>query len=252
MEYIDQLNRSINLPNPPERIVSLVPSLTELLVDMRLEDRLVGVTKFCVHPKGLKSRKAIVGGTKNFRFDVIDELKPDLIIGNKEENYKEGIDTLAEKYPVFMTDIYNLQDVYEMMKKLGEITRKEVEAQRIIKLIKRGFKKDFIYKGPTIYLIWQDPIMVVGKNTFVDYLLEKAGFTNLITAERYPEMSLEQLQELNPENVLLSSEPFPFKDKHLEEYKRLFPYANVQLVDGELFSWYGSRLVQSPDYFDSL
>jgi len=252
MEYIDQLNRTLRIDQPPQRIISLVPSLTELLVDMRLEDRLVGVTKFCIHPKGLKEKKAIVGGTKNFRFDVIDELQPDLIIGNKEENYQEGIEALAEKHPVFMTDIYNLQDAYAMMASLGKITGKEVEAQRIIKLIKRGFRKDFIYKGPTIYLIWQNPIMVVGKNNFVDHLLEKAGFTNLITEERYPEMTLEQLQALNPENVLLSSEPFPFREKHLEEYKRHFPYANVQLVDGELFSWYGSRLVQSPDYFEGL
>jgi len=252
MEYTDQLNRTISLSHPPKRIISLVPSQTELLVDMGLGDQIVGVTKFCVHPEGFKETKTIVGGTKNFRFDVIDSLNPDLIIGNKEENYKEGIEQLAEKYPVWVSDIYTVEDSLDMMEKLGEITDREVEVNKIIKWVEWGFRRDFLYKGTAIYLIWQDPLTVAGKHTFIDHLLEKAGFTNMIDQERYPQYSLEQLQEMHPENVLLSSEPFPFKEKHLEEFKRLFPYSEVALVDGEIFSWYGSRLIKAPDYFEKL
>lgn len=252
MEYTDQLKRTIILENTPKRIISLVPSQTELLVDMGLGDQIVGVTKFCVHPEGFKNTKTIVGGTKNFRFDTIDDLEPDLIIGNKEENYKEGIEQLAEKYPVWVSDIYTVQDALEMMTSLGQITDKEVEAERITKWVSWNFKRDFVYKGTTIYFIWQDPLTVAGTNTFIDHLLEKAGFTNLIEQERYPQYTIEQLQELSPENVLLSSEPFPYREKHLEEFKRLFPYADVKLVDGEIFSWYGSRLIKAPDYFETL
>jgi ABC-type Fe3+-hydroxamate transport system substrate-binding protein len=250
MEFIDQLNRTITLEDFPKRIISLVPSQTELLVDMGLGDRIVGVTKFCVHPAGFKETKTIIGGTKNFRVDVIDSLEPDLIIGNKEENYKEGIEQLAEKYPVWVSDIYTVQDALDMMTALGELTDKEEEAERITKWVSWNFRRDFVYKGTALYLIWQDPLTVVGKNTFIDHLLEKAGFTNVIDQERYPQFTIEQLQQLNPENVLLSSEPFPYKENHLQEYKRLFPYADVRLVDGELFSWYGSRLIKAPEYFE--
>jgi len=252
MEFTDQLNRTITLEDYPQRIISLVPSQTELLVDMGLGDQIVGVTKFCVHPEGFKESNTIIGGTKNFRFDVIDSLSPDLIIGNKEENYQEGIEQLAEKYPVWVSDIYTVQDALDMMTALGQITNRELEAERITKWVSWNFRRDFLYKGTAIYLIWQDPLTVVGTNTFIDHLLEKAGFTNLIDQERYPHYTIEQLQELNPENILLSSEPFPYGEKHLEEFKRIFPYANVKLVDGELFSWYGSRLIKSPDYFEKL
>jgi len=252
MEYTDQLTRTITLNDTPKRIISLVPSQTELLVDMGLGDQIVGVTKFCVHPEGFKDTKTIIGGTKNFRFDVIDDLNPDLIIGNKEENYKEGIEQLAENYPVWVSDIYTVQDALEMMTSLGEITDKEIEAQRITKWVSWNFKRDFVYKGTALYFIWQDPLTVVGTNTFIDHLMDKAGYTNLIEKERYPQFTIEELQELNPENILLSSEPFPYREKHLEEFKRLFPYAEVKLVDGEIFSWYGSRLIKAPDYFETL
>ncbi|HSJ69312.1 MAG TPA: helical backbone metal receptor [Anditalea sp.] len=252
MDFIDQLNRSITLENTPERIISLVPSQTELLVDMGLGDKIVGVTKFCVHPAGFKNAKTIIGGTKDFKFEIIESLKPDLIIGNKEENYKEGIEQLAEKYPVWVSDIYTVQDALDMMTSLGQVTNRETEAERITKWVSWNFRRDFVYKGTAIYFIWQEPLTVVGTNTFIDHLLDKAGFTNLIDQERYPQYTIEQLQELNPENVLLSSEPFPYREKHLEEFKRLFPYADVKLVDGEIFSWYGSRLIKAPDYFETL
>ena len=251
-QFIDQLNRTIFLPNPPKRIVSLVPSQTELLVDLGLRERIVGVTKFCIHPKGLKKEKTVIGGTKNFHFDKIDALNPDLIIGNKEENYQEGIERLAGKYPVWISDIYTLDDAYRMIGRIGELTDTSIKAKEVVSEIKEGLEKDFKFKGSAIYLIWKDPFIAVGSNTFIDSLLDKAGFKNLIPESRYPEIDLEQIVNLNPEFLLLSSEPYPFKESNVSFFQDRLPNSRILIVDGELFSWYGSRLKLSGKYFLSL
>jgi ABC-type Fe3+-hydroxamate transport system substrate-binding protein len=252
MEFTDHLNQTVFLPKLPERIISLVPSQTELLVDLGLEEQLVGVTKFCVHPKHLRKSKTIVGGTKNYRFEVIDSLKPDLIIGNKEENDKEGIEKLRGKYPVWVSDIQNLEDAYRMIQDLGGLTGTQVKADQIIKEIKVSFELPITKKGTGVYLIWKEPWMAAGKSTFINEMLGIAGIENLITGDRYPAITLEELATLEPEFLLLSSEPFPFKNSHVEELEKLFPNSRVLLVDGELFSWYGSRLKYSPAYFQGL
>lgn len=252
MEYEDQMNRKLVLEKIPQRIISLVPSQTELLVHLGLGDRVVGLTKFCVHPKGFKKNKAVIGGTKNFHFDNIEILNPDLIIGNKEENYKEGIERLTEKYPVWMSDIFNLEDAMEMMKALGDITGKKEEAVLITDKIRIGFEQKFPFKGTAVYLIWQDPIIVAGKYTFIDDLLKRVGYENLIGNERYPEITNEEITALDPDYILLSSEPYPFKKTHIAVYEKMFSKAKVQCVDGEMFSWYGSRLVKAVNYFKSL
>lgn len=250
--FTDQMDREVEVSPFPQRIISLVPSLTELLVDLGLGDRLVGVTKFCVHPKGFKKKKTVIGGTKQFRFDVIESLCPDLIIGNKEENYKEGIITLEKKFPVWMSDVFDLEDALDMIGKIGKLTGKDREADELAERIRKGFDIDLPSKGTAVYLIWQDPVIVVGKHTFIDKMIQKAGFENLIKATRYPQLSLEEIGELSPDFILLSSEPFPFKKRHLEFFQEKFPNAEVRLVDGELFSWYGSRLVNTPDYLKGL
>lgn len=251
MIFTDQLNRTFSLPHPPKRIISLVPSQTELLVDLGLEDRIVGVTKFCVHPRDLRKKKTIVGGTKNYRFDVIDSLQPDLIIGNKEENDQEGIERVASKYPVWMSDILTVEDSLRMILELGEITDTHIKAEEIVKQLTRDLKTPLPFKGTSVYLIWNDPIMVAGQQTFINEMLSIAGFRNLIQTIRYPEIKQEELQLLNPEYLLLSSEPFPFKEKHLNFFKILLPHAEVKIVDGELFSWYGSRLLKALPYFQT-
>jgi len=251
-QFIDQLNRTISLSNPPKRIVSLVPSQTELLVDLGLRERIVGVTKFCIHPKGLKKEKNVIGGTKNFHFDKIDALNPDLIIGNKEENYQEGIERLASKYPVWISDIYTLEDAYRMIQDIGQLTDSSIKASKIISQIKQGLEKGFKFKGSAVYMIWKDPLIAVGKNTFIDSMLEKAGFNNLINQSRYPEIDLEEIVKLNPKFLLLSSEPYPFKEKHILFFQEKLPKTKVKIVDGEMFSWYGSRLVLAEKYFSTL
>jgi ABC-type Fe3+-hydroxamate transport system substrate-binding protein len=252
MNFTDQLNRTIFLPHPPKRIISLVPSQTELLVDLGLEDRIVGVTKFCVHPADLRKKKTIVGGTKNYRFDVIDSLQPDLIIGNKEENDQVGIEKLASKYPVWMSDILTVEDSLRMILELGKITDTLMKAEEIVNQLKVDLNTPVPYRGTAVYLIWNDPIMVAGQDTFINEMLLIAGFKNLIETSRYPEIVSGDLQALDPDYLLLSSEPFPFKEKHLSLFKILLPNASVRIVDGELFSWYGTRLLKTLPYFKSL
>jgi len=251
-QFTDQLNRTVEIPENPQRIVSLVPSQTELLAYLGLRDRLVGVTKFCVHPNGLKREKTIIGGTKNFHFDKIDILKPDLIIGNKEENYQDGIKKLTQKYPVWMSDIYCLEDAFEMMLGVGEITGTKEKAATLVKQLQKDFGFVSQKKGTAVYLIWKDPLMAVGKNTFIEDMLLKAGFENLIQKDRYPELSNEELMGLDPDYLLLSSEPFPFKKKNLEDLSLILPRSKIILVDGEMFSWYGSRLLGTKAYFQFL
>ncbi|TDQ14800.1 ABC-type Fe3+-hydroxamate transport system substrate-binding protein [Algoriphagus boseongensis] len=249
MNFTDQLNRSIFLPKPPERIISLVPSQTELLADLGVGDKLVGVTKFCVHPTHFRKTKTIVGGTKNYRMEVIDSLKPDLIIGNKEENDQEGIEILAQKYPVWMSDISNLEEAFKMISSLGELTNSQTQACQLVGELKEKFSIPIPNKGTSVYLIWENPMMAVGKNTFINEMLTHAGFENLILESRYPELKEEYLKKLNPDFLLLSSEPFPFKEVHIAKYQALLPETRIEIVNGELFSWYGSRLKKSPDYF---
>lgn len=252
MQVVDQRQQTIQLPAIPKRIVSLVPSQTELLVDLGLEDSLVGVTKFCVHPADLRSKKVIVGGTKNYRMEIIEELKPDLIIGNKEENDKEGIEQLKKKYKVWMSDIYTMQDNLNMITAIGEMLHVQQEARRMVNQLTQDFKRPLPVKGSAVYLIWKDPYMLVGKNTFIDEMLTAAGYENLIIDERYPERTIAELKHLNPKYVLLSSEPYPFKEVHKREFELALPQATIQIVDGEKFSWYGSRLLQTMDYFKTL
>lgn len=252
MVYTDQLQRTVSLFDIPNRIISLVPSQTELLVDLGLEDRIVGVTKFCVHPSRLRKSKTIVGGTKNYRMEVIASLKPDLIIGNKEENDRVGIEELSKDYPVWMSDIYSLEDSFHMIECLGEIFQKEQKAKQLTDQLRNDFSTLAQSKGRAVYLIWNNPMMAAGKKTFIDEMIPLAGFENLIVKERYPVISEEELLRLNPDHLLLSSEPFPFEKKHLNDFQSLLPRAKVTLVDGELFSWYGSRLLKAKTYFQNL
>ncbi|RAK66204.1 cobalamin-binding protein [Hymenobacter edaphi] len=249
------MNRRVAVPFPPRRIVSLVPSQTELLFDLGLAARVVGVTKFCLHPAEARQQAAVVGGTKNFHFDRIAALKPDLIIGNKEENYREGIEQLAAQYPVWMSDIVTLDDALDMMRRVGLITGTKTRAEQLTAEISASFAA--LPAAPELqsaaYFIWRQPYMVAAAGTFIHEMLPRAGFRNVFADHtRYPEISPEQLAAANPAVILLSSEPYPFQPKHVAEFQAICPQARVLVVDGELFSWYGSRLRQSAAYFRGL
>lgn len=250
--FTDQMGRQVELAWPPRRIVSLVPSQTELLHSLGLAQEVVGITKFCVHPEGWRKQKQVVGGTKTPHLEAIRALQPDLIIGNKEENEQSSIEALAQEFPVWMSDIYTLADALEMMRMLGEVTGREAAAQQLASTIHQRFMS-LPRPGVSpkvLYLIWRKPWMAAGSQTFIHQMLESCCFTNVIAEQlRYPELSEEAMQALEPDLVFLSSEPYPFKEKHLAELQALLPQAKLLLVDGELFSWYGSRLLQAPAYF---
>ncbi len=220
---------------------------------MGLAQSIVGITKFCTHPTTEIVNKIKVGGTKTVRFDLIDQLKPDLIIGNKEENEFSVINQLAEKYPVWISDVSSFKDALKMIDSAGEITDKVAEALTLTKQIENAFSA--LKRKATkrvLYLIWKSPWMAAGANTFIDSMLEKGGWQNALEVDRYPTLQEQQLIDLNPDLIFLSSEPFPFAEKHIQEVQRMLPKAKVLLVDGELFSWYGSRMLLAPAYFNSL
>lgn len=239
----------------PQRIISLVPSQTELLYDLGLDQEVVGITKFCIHPEAWFRTKTRVGGTKQVKMDIIHQLKPDLVIANKEENVKEQVEEIAKHYPVMVTDVNSLDDSLEMITDIGEVTGKKIQASNIKTQIKSSFSglptPDSKLKA--IYLIWKSPYMTVGGDTFINAMLEAAGFENSCKAEkRYPEITIEQIRDHHPDLLLLSSEPYPFKQKHIDELAAMLPDTKILLVDGEMFSWYGSRLLQTPGYFEIL
>lgn len=258
MTYKDQLNRNLQLNKSPKRIVSLVPSLTELLVDLGLEASIVGVTKFCVHPKHLRLSKSVVGGTKQINIEKLIALRPDIILCNKEENTKAIIEALEKVAPVHISDIYNLENSYELIKMYGDIFKVESEAVGIISNIQneREQFQNKIKNMPQFkvaYFIWKNPWMVAASDTFIDVMINEAGFKNVFNADkRYPEIDLDNTKLKESDLIFLSSEPFPFKEEHILELKAHFPEAKIQIVDGELFSWYGSRLRKSYGYFETL
>ena len=252
----DQLGDIIELPFPPRRIVSLVPSQTEFLFDIGLEAEIVGVTRFCIHPEDKVKTIEKIGGPKRFDIDKIKALGPDLIIGNKEENYQEGINELKKDFPVWMSDIFTLPDAYNMMLELGRITNREKESVTIVDKIRKGvasLQQPVNTPKTCAYFIWRKPYMVAAGGTFINDMIRAFGLKNVFEANtRYPEINTAELSALNPDFIFLSSEPYSFSEKHFEEFKDLAPKAKVVLVDGELFSWYGSRLRLAPAYFKKL
>lgn len=252
----DQLGNTITLPAYPKRIVSLVPSQTEFLFDIDLEDEIVGITRFCIHPKEQLHGKEKIGGTKQFNIEKIKALQPDLIIGNKEENYREGIEELQQHFPVWMSDIYILEDSLDMMRKLSVLCNREAQGSALTQRIRDGFNAFHTIHPPlpsAAYFIWRKPYMVAAKDTFINHMLGRFGVRNVYeNLDRYPEINPETLADLKPDYIFLSSEPYSFKETHFDEFRAFCPTAKVILVDGEMFSWYGSRLLYTPEYFNAL
>lgn len=257
--FTDQVGRNVEISSV-RRIISLVPSQTELLYDLGLHNEVVGITKFCVHPNEWFQSKTRVGGTKDVKMDIIDQLQPDLIIANKEENVKEQVDELAKKYPVWVSDVNSLEDAYEMILQTGVITSRKEIAENLVAQIQQEFAGlrttipiTIGNRLRTAYLIWRDPYMTIGSDTFIHSMLKLAGFENVFGDRvRYPETNVKEIIERNPDIILLSSEPYPFKEKHIEELRSSGIDSKILMVDGEMFSWYGSRLLKAPTYFEKL
>jgi ABC-type Fe3+-hydroxamate transport system substrate-binding protein len=260
--FTDQLGRSVESSSLPQRIVSLVPSQTELLYSLELDQRVVGITKFCVHPSSWFRSKTRVGGTKALKAGIIHQLRPDLIIANKEENVEEQVNELARHYPVWISDINDLPGALDLINRIGELTGTQVKATSLIDQITTAFETLKVQstfaqtsqqKPRAAYLIWRNPYMTAGGDTFIHDMLTRCGFLNIFeNASRYPEITTDQLKAANCQVLILSSEPFPFTQQHIAELQPYLPNTKIILADGEFFSWYGSRLLLAPAYFNRL
>lgn len=255
MLFQDQIGREISLSSVPERIVSLVPSQTELLVSMGLEEKLVGITKFCVHPSHLRKEKQVVGGTKNVDLEKIRLLEPDLILCNKEENTLEMVHGLNKIAPVHVSDVITIQNALDLIMQYGKIFNITALAERIVNRTKEEIAhlKLSIHqktRKKVVYIIWKEPLMAAGQDTYINSMLELNNFENVIKEKRYPIVDLNYLKEKDVDLVMLSSEPFPFKEAHKSMFKNL--NVKVVLIDGEFFSWYGPRLLKAMSYFKGL
>lgn len=236
------------------RIISLVPSITELLFDLELDHEVVGLTKFCIHPRDRWKSLPRVGGTKNVNHELIQRLKPDLIIANHEENTREDVEKLQTNYHVHVTRVSSVQSAFDMILEVGGLTGRMVEAKKLVDHISSSWQsvKGTVKGEKVVYAIWENPLMVAGNDTYIHAVLEWFGWKNVINKTRYPELSKDELSQLAPERFMLSSEPFPFNDEHVLKYSKELPEGKVEKVDGEMFSWYGSRMKLVPDYIRTL
>lgn len=250
----DQLNRFVEIVGPAKRIVSLVPSQTELLYDLGLDDKIVGRTKFCIHPETKVKSARIVGGTKNFHVERIEALRPDLILVNKEENDADRVKDLMRDFPVWVSNVKTLPEALEMIRSVGILTGTEGRANKMVETVGNRFANLNRHDNlKTAYCIWKEPMMFAGGDTFISEMLALSGYDNVFKDElRYPAKTTEALTEIGPEIVMLSSEPFPFREKHITVFREFLPNAKIILVDGSYFSWYGSRLLNAPEYFNRL
>lgn len=255
--FTDQLGRSVSLSGKPFRIVSTVPSQTELLIDLCGVERIVGRTKFCLHPYDKISTIPKIGGTKNLRLQTIQTLEPDLIVANKEENDKEQIEQLAQLFPTWVSDIPTVDASLQMIESLGILVGEEDKALKLLQDIQgKILQLKSVPKAahiPVLYLIWQNPFMTIGGDTFISDMLRLGGFQNVYAdSKRYPIIEKVDLMQLPVEFIFLSSEPYPFNATHQAAIQAAFPKQKVILVDGELFSWYGSRLLKGIPYLKEL
>lgn len=243
----DQLDRIVELVEPANRIISLVPSITEMLYSFDIHP--IAQTTFCVHPRENFKTSKKIGGTKKLKIDKIMDLEPDLILANKEENLQSDIEELSKHFPVYVSDISNLDEMNRMVRDIGMLAGCEKPAEALVTKVEQ--KRSEIMTDETssyIYLIWQKPFFAVGTDTFIHHMLSLFQFENAMDKMRYFELSLSEIKDANPEYLFLSSEPFPFKQKHLVELQEQLPEIKVRLIDGEMTSWYGSRVPMGLDY----
>jgi ABC-type Fe3+-hydroxamate transport system substrate-binding protein len=246
--FTDPTGHVVNVKCPPKRIISLVPSLTETLYDLRLEDEVVGITRFCIHPREWFLSKKRVGGTKDFKLERIIDLKPDLIIANKEENTREEIEELRKHFPVWTSDISTIDQALNQILQLGSICGRKEIAEQLIDQIRKAWEpiRGIGKNQNVLYFIWKDPWMIAGSGTYVNSILQYLGLNNVSPHPRYPIVSKEHFDKQAIDLLLFSSEPYPFKESDTLDWRNKFLNSSALLVDGEAFSWYGSRMLRAP------
>ncbi|HET6210040.1 MAG TPA: helical backbone metal receptor [Jatrophihabitans sp.] len=250
-ELLDDLGAVVPLAGPPRRVVSLVPSLTEAIARSR-PGLLVGATDWCSQPADLRVRR--VRGTKNPDLRAIAELRPDLVIGNQEENRELDVRRLrAAGTPVWVSRIETLEQAFDSMDRLfGQVLADPAEPRPLPEWLVQARARWRLpaaeSRRPRVVVpIWRDPWMVVGSRTFTGDLLSRLGVVNAFAEhpERYPAVSLDQIAEAAPDLVLLPDEPYPFSATDGPE---AFPtgLATV-LVSGRALTWYGPSLLTARD-----
>jgi iron complex transport system substrate-binding protein len=254
-EFTDALGRTIAIAVPPARIVCLCPSLTETLFSIGAGDRVVGRTNFCIHPADRVAVVPTVGGTKDVDPGAVRELRPDLIIAEKEENRRETVADLAEIAPVYVFDVVDLPGAQDAIRILGRLTATAAAANALADEITHRFRR--MPPAPpltVLHLVWQQPLMAAGSHTYINAILATLGLHNAAAdlPGRYPRLEPGQLRALVPDVLLLSSEPFPFTDEHVRAYAADLPDTYVRRVDGEAFGWYGSRMLAAADTLGTL
>lgn len=255
-------------PCDQPRIVSLVPSITELLIDLGLAPYLVGRTGFCIHPKEVVANIPKIGGTKDVNIKKIRQLAPTHLIVNIDENEKPTVDELAQFIPhVVVTHPIKPQDNFALYRLLGAIFRVEAAAEIWCQRLQDALSKlpPATATKRLMYCIWKDPWMTVGKETYIANMLalrngaiwQTPQAKAATTAEqhaaqaRYPRFEWSQIREGELDAVLLSSEPYSFRQEHRDALAQQIN-CPVILVDGEMLSWYGSRAVQGVEYLAGL
>lgn len=250
-KIVDHLDRTVTYSFPPKKVISLAPAITDTMYSLGLEKEIVGRTRFCIHPHDKVEQALNIGGTKDIKLDRIHQLKPDLIIAEKEENTKEIVEELEQHYPVFVFEVQTVDDAFRMIDDLGHIVDRQEEATRLIEKIKALFIEIPHAKGKRVaYVIWKRPYMVVGKHTYIQSLLEKMGFINPFSTfeGRYPVVTECDLKDAHLDYLFLATEPYPFRQKDIAPMADLLPGVQSMIVDGEMF-WYGVKMIEAVPYF---
>ncbi|MCX6118501.1 MAG: helical backbone metal receptor [Proteobacteria bacterium] len=241
------------------RIVSLVPSLTHLICEVGLRDYLVGCTNFCVDPPGLYRSVALIGGTKDPDLLQIQKLNPTHILANKEENNLQDIQFCSKIGRLFDYSPTSINEVPTMFDELAET----LELPDLFDAMKNKLTSEIAsLKGRKnrgsksfIYLVWKNPLMAAGPSTYISSILEAAGFKNIIddSSSRYPKLSIQDIQNLKPEVVFLSSEPYPFRQRDKMDMIIHIPEStSMEFIDGKLMSWFGARSANALSYVRTL
>ncbi len=257
MKITDDLGRTFSFKKPPRRIISLCPSVSETLLDLGLEGFLAGRTDYCIHPQNKIESIPGVGGPKSVSIQLLQSLCPDIIIAVKEENDKKTLENLAAlNYKCFIFDVNNFSDALNMIEKIGVIFNVEDRAQTMTEGIKKGFEGigQVLKKLNFIYMTWSSPYIAAGTGNYINSLITGLGFNNCLSKHinRYVRLSLGELKKLSPDIVFLPSEPYNYTLYDKLKFEKIFPSARAVLVDGEMFCWYGSRMLKAAPYIKNL
>jgi ABC-type Fe3+-hydroxamate transport system substrate-binding protein len=254
----DAFGKSFEMAEPARRIISLIPSITEIFFTLGVEDRVVGVTKFCTEPPEGVAGKPKVGGQKNPRVDAIIDLKPDLVVANVEENRKEHVEALqAAGLNVFVTYPRTVREGIRLIRDLGVLTDASAQSEALATRCGDALaevEQATVDRAPVRAFcpIWRNPYMTINHDTFIHDMLRVCGGENIFHdyPQRYPKVTLTEMAARKPEVILLPDEPFPFGEKHLPDFDPLREVPAVRagrlhLLDGKILCWYGPRIADS-------